>query len=215
MTKVPHPAKFSRALESYLATQGLVLDPFAGTGKIGRVVDGTAIGVELEFEWAVQGKEHGALMIVGNSMHLPFGDNQFDAIVTSPTYGNRMADHHNAKDGSLRRTYKHQLGRDLTPGNTGMMHWDDEYRSIHVAVYAECVRVLKPGGIFILNISDHIRGGEIMPVSDWHTQTLINSGLRLTDSADIATPRLRYGANRRRVPYEHVREFSKPVQSNR
>lgn len=216
MTKViPHPAKFSEALEPSLMSRGLVLDPFAGTGRVGRVVTGTAIGVELEMEWARQGREHGTLMVVGNSVSLPFKGNAFDAIVTSPTYGNRMADHHNAKDGSRRRTYKHQLGRNLTDGNTGQMHWGEEYRKVHRRVYAECIRVLKPGGAFVLNISDYIKDGEIVAVSEWHTRTLMGLGLEYSENIDIKTPRMRFGANRKRVPYEHIRRFSKPGRQNR
>jgi hypothetical protein len=51
------------------------------------------------------------------------------------------------------------LGRPLTPGNSGALQWGEEYRALHVAVWTECRRVLKPGGIFVLNVKDHIRGG--------------------------------------------------------
>lgn len=45
--------------------------------------------------------------IVGNALYLPFRDRAFDGIVTSPCYGNRMADHHDARDDSKRNTYTH------------------------------------------------------------------------------------------------------------
>ena len=211
MKNTPHPAKFTKALEPYLQANGLVLDPFAGTGRIGKMVAGTAVGVELEREWAIQGREYNTRMVIGNSILLPFKDNTFDAIVTSPAYGNRMADRHDAKDGSLRRSYRHLLGRNLTFGNTGGMHWCDKYRRTHMLAYAECVRVLKRGGMFVLNISDHIRKGRRVPVSDWHTQTLIDLGLTYLSNLDIETPRMRFVANRKRAEREHVRRFSKPI----
>ena len=58
-----------------------------------------------------------------------FSDATFDMVVTSPTYGNRMADHHNAKDGRRRITYTHNLGRTLTPGNSGAMQWGEDTAS--------------------------------------------------------------------------------------
>ena len=33
----------------------------------------------------------------GDSRQMHYPDGMFDAICTSPTYGNRMADHHNAR----------------------------------------------------------------------------------------------------------------------
>ena len=78
---------------------------------------------------------HGRLhhTTTGDSGQMHYPDVTFDAICTSPTYGNRMADHHEARDGSPRDTYRHVLGRPLTPGNSGALHWGDgiageEYR---------------------------------------------------------------------------------------
>ena len=48
------------------------------------------------------------------------------------------------------------------------MQWGDAYRSFHVKAWREAWRVLRPGGRFVLNIKDHIRNGERMPVTDWH-----------------------------------------------
>ena len=91
-----------------------------------------------------------------NAIALPFRDESFDAVVTSPTYGNRFADKHNAKDGSIRRSYTHDLGRTLHAENSGSMQWGQAYRDLHVKAWAECFRVVRPGGLFVLNISDHV-----------------------------------------------------------
>ena len=167
---VRHPARFSDsildAVRGYLPSGARVLDPFAGTGRIHEL--GThgshTVGVEIEPEWA---NLHPAT-IVGNALALPFADASFDAVVTSPCYGNRFADHHNAKDGSRRRSYRHDLGRPLHPANSGQLQWGPAYRAFHERAWAEVRRVLKPDGMFVLNVSNHIRGGVKQPVVQWH-----------------------------------------------
>jgi tRNA G10 N-methylase Trm11 len=95
--------------------------------------------------------------VVGDALALPFPDATFDAVVTSPTYGNRMADHHHARDGSLRYSYTHTLGRSLHPNNSGTLHWGAEYQRFHSLAWREVWRVVRPGGRFVLNIKDHVR----------------------------------------------------------
>ena len=99
------------------------------------------VGVELEPEWADLHPD----TFVGNALALKFDDADFDAVVTSPTYGNRLADHHNAKDGSVRRSYTHDLGRQLQEDNSGAMHWGPKYRDFHRKAWIEAKRVIRPG----------------------------------------------------------------------
>lgn len=206
---VEHPSRFNDkvlvAVDKLLGDAVTVLDPFAGTGRI-HELDRETTGVEIEPEWAEMSKG----TIVGNALDLPFPDEHFDAIATSPVFGNRMSDHHNAKDDSKRITYRHMLGRELHPNNAGRMQWGDAYRDFHVKAWTEAIRVLKPGGRFVLDISDHIRGGERQHVAIWHLVELGKLGLILKDVVVLSTPRMRFGANRQRVNEEYVYLLLKP-----
>lgn len=217
----PHPAqytnviieKFAHIVHQYGAAciEVKVLDPFAGVGNIHKIPEilGSAVdvhvetyGVELQPLWAAA---HPRTQ-VGNALALPFKDNKFDFIMTSPCYGNRMADHHNAQDGSKRITYKHYYGEELEEENAGTLQWTNpEYQIFHAAAWAESLRVLKPHGIFVVNISNHIRGYEEMPVTEWHLQCLLELGLFLEYTEPVVTPRMRSGANAHlRVHNEHI-----------
>lgn len=207
-----HPARFSEPLFEHfremLAGFTTVLDPFAGTGRIHELrPDWETTGVELEPEWAILSPH----TLVGNALAMPFEDGSFDAICTSPTYGNRLADHHNAVDPHLRRSYTHDLGRQLHEASSGAMHWGDEYREFHQRAWKESDRVLRSGGRFIINIKDHIRGGEWQDVAVWHLVALLDMGYRLAYDRAVPTSSLRQGANGElRVIGEHVFALDKP-----
>ena len=65
--------------------------------------------------------------------------------------------------------------------------------------------MLKPGAVFILNSSDHIRNGEVQPVTDWHLSTVDRLGFEMIDRIEVPTPRMRNGANSTaRVDHEIV-----------
>lgn len=205
-----HPAKFSDSILEIIKGEieendnVRILDPFGGTGKLNRVINPKNLYInELEVEWLVQGFPSN--LINGNALYLPFEKECFDYIITSPVYGNRMSDHHNAKDGSRRNTYTHTLGRKLHPDNSGVMQWGDEYREFHKKAWKESVRVLKNNGIFILNVSNHIRKGKEVDVSSFHLETLIDLGLSLITGLIVWTPRYRMGENSElRVNHENI-----------
>jgi DNA modification methylase len=206
-----HPAKYSDVLmpifDVLLPKNGEILDCFAGTGKLKQIRPNCTL-LEIEPEWA---EMCGA--IVGDATQMPFADCTFDAICTSPTYGNRMADSfidHKPEKKYVRNTYTHCLGRKLAQNNTGGMQWGPAYKTLHIKAWNECWRVLKSGGMLVLNISDHIRAGKVVPVSNWHAETLQNIGFELKNCIKVETPRNRFGANRKlRVEHEFVFVFYK------
>lgn len=209
---VTHPARYTRTVLEvacgYLPpAPARVLDPFAGVGTIHELAElgyATA-GVELEPEWA---SSH-SRTVVGDATALPFADGTFDAVLTSPAYGNRMADRYAGDpSGSRRITYRIALGRELSDGSGAALQWGDAYRDLHRRAWAEARRVLRPGGRLILNISDHVRAGRRMFVADWHVATLLELGFTLAAAATVDTPRMRFGANHgARVEGELVAAF--------
>lgn len=216
---IRHPAKYTDSFIPIFAGALIqhgcesVLDPFAGTGKIGLVKEygfsGVVYANEIEKEWIEQATMCDATTCMdAEKLYEVYPPETFDAIVTSPTYGNRMADHHNAKDGSRRNTYTHCLGHALDSENTGKMQWGDEYRRKHEAIYATICKLVKKGGLFVLNVSNHIRKGVEVDVCKWHKTQVEDNGYVLESDIAIATNRLRFGANSdRRCQCEHVYIF--------
>lgn len=211
-----HPAKFSSGVLMKIAPHlpsspgSVILDPFAGVGGVFDLYrmgfKGRIVGIEIEPEWAANHPD----MMVGNALDILFPDNYFDAIVTSPVYGNRMSDHHKATDSSKRNTYTHVLGRELHPDNSGKMQWGPAYRNFHAKAWDEAVRVLKPGGLFFLVIKDHIRKGERQNVCLWHQSHLMSLGLVSKACDKILTTGNGYGNNGKdRIPYELIYKFEK------
>ena len=193
-----HPATFSTAIleviDELLDDARLVLDPFAGVGGVHALsVPSTrnTYGVEIEKEWA----DTDYRTVHGSALDLPWGNDVFDAVATSPTYGNRMADTYDGRDGSTRSTYRIALGRPLDDENSGGLQWGLAYRVFHLKAWVEAVRVLKPGGRFVLNCKDHIRGGVQQGVTDWHVSVLEILGLGVHDWRRVPARGYGYGAN--------------------
>lgn len=215
---IKHPATYSEhfieIFAKYLHDKKNVYDPFGGTGKISLIKEhgfqGKIYCSEIEPEWTNVYKSVDTWFIVDSAKTEFISDEFFEAICTSPTYGNRMADHFESKDSSKRITYRHGLGRNLTDGNTGKMQWGQKYQDKHIEIYVELYRVLQKNGLFILNISDHIRAGKIVPVSEWHKKTLETIGFKLQETLNIETKRMGFGENSKlRVSSEQIFIFTK------
>lgn len=214
----PHPAEFSapliplfaRLLDAHLPRAPRVyrvLDPFAGVGNVHRLMGSQSYeygrrqlvttGVELMPRWAAAHPR----TIVGDATRLPARwTGRFDAVVTSPCYGNRFADHHQAFDASYRRSYRHLYGDTFKTDapldrNAGAMQWGDQYRALHAAAWTEARRVVRPGGLLILNIKDHYRGGHRQRVEAWHRRTIQTLGFARLETVSVPLAGFRRGEN--------------------
>lgn len=211
-----HPAKFSDEIIEVI--RGLVekydirtaLDPFAGVGKIfDAIPDVKWTGIEIEPEWACQHDQ----IISGDSIEVINGwlrarfKYEFDAIITSPAYGNRMADQSMLPDrgAGLRHTYNtyaYKLGRRLDMKSGARYSWHGSqgkmYRLLHMKVWMACVKLLDPGQLMIVNVSNYMRKqapNGVEPVAQWHRETLERLGMEVIESIPVKTPRQRQGAN--------------------
>lgn len=216
--KIRHPATYSEQFLPIFAEKlrgcARVLDPFAGTGKIAKIKDygftGEVWANEIEKEWLEPNVFNADVCVFEDAEFLHCPNNFFDAICTSPTYGNRMADHHNAKDGSKRNTYTHCMGRELDTENTGRMQWGKAYQQKHERIYKHLVDMLRDNGLFVLNISNHIRQGQEIDVTSFHKDVLQKNGLTLIEQIAVPVKRLKFGANSdKRVSNEYILIFKK------
>lgn len=223
-----HPATFSdealdlitAILVRYKPSGDLrVLDPFAGVGSIHKIAQritridrSMVLGVELEPEWARQHPN----THVGSALDIPVPLGNFEAIVTSVCYGNRMADHHEAKDDSKRHTYRHYLGRMPSEGSAAVMQWGQEYRDWHIGWLRYVHTRLKLRGLLIVDIKDHIRGGKLQGVVEWWAGAAALNGFDFIADVPYHAPGQRHGANGdARADMAHLLVFSLRVDGTR
>jgi len=200
---IGHPAQYPNVaiahFDTIVPTGATVLDPFAGKGGIHRLPNRFTVGVELEPEWA---SDH-PRTLTGDATALPFAANSFDCVVTSPAYGNRLADSY-AGDGTLRFSYRISLGRPLTAGSGASLHWGDEYRTMHETALKEMIRVTKPDGLVVINMKDHQRQGEHQPVCDWWAHTMTGHDLTIIDRILMHSGGIGFAKHPNRSPEEII-----------
>jgi len=166
-----HPAMFSPPLLKTIANllgppppgqPPLLLDPMGGVGTVGtlRHFGWHVISNEIEMEWACQAPGNGSTPTVGDAAALPYADHSFAAAVTSPAYGNRLADHYmpvdlSARSHKVRRTYPMYLRRQVHDRSAARFHWGKVYKELLLAAFVELRRVLRPDARFVGNYKDH------------------------------------------------------------
>lgn len=217
-----HPAKFSEPildrLRVLLATEArrlqrtathplLVVDPFAGVGRIHQLMTKRirTVGIELQPRWAACrphrpypfGWTAGTLtgdmfeLLPKMAAHLDTQGCAIHVIATSPTYGNRLSDHHDAADGSTRHSYTHTYGQELEPNNSGILPWGPDYWAFTARAYRAFFAALDPGGLFLLNVSKFYRRQELVHAVEWHLGAAYGAGfVQDQRPARIVTKRL-------------------------
>lgn len=209
-----HPAKYSepivQAMSRLIAARArdtgralTVLDPFAGTGRIHRLAGqrgiARTIGIEIEPEWAGM---HPDTICADSIAWMQArarrgGSGRVDLVATSPCYGNRFSDHHNAQDGSTRRSYAHDLGRPPAAASSSTLPWGPRYWTFHATAYRAIYGILHPGDWFLLNVSDFVRQKELVHAVEWHHGAAIGVGFEQVRPVRwISTARHGHGANR-------------------
>lgn len=87
----------------------------------------------------------------------------------------------------------------------GMGAHNTSYRALHRRAWTEAHRVLRPGGLMMANIKDHVRDGAVQRVSDWHETCLTEVGFAVLDVARLPAPGIRHGQNHQaRVEEERI-----------
>jgi len=223
-----HPATFPEPILAILrgvVPKGRVLDPFGGVGTLGRLgPEWRVTSLEIEPEWANQGYANGcAEVVVGDATCLPYPDGSWPCLATSPSYGNRASDTWLPDDygtssarrsHQTRRTYTLFLGRPLAGHNAGAMQWGQPYRDLHVRAMKEFYRVLAVGGLFVLNIKDHVRDGVSQGVPTWWSEAAQVLGFTLIEEREVVLKGDQNTARARKqgrvtVDYEEVLVFVK------
>jgi len=183
-----------------------ILDPFAGPNGIARLSEtlGTFsnstgrryLGVEIEPEWAQMGLD----TVVGDATKLREipGVVAFapDCVITSPPYGNRMADQYlgDAK-GSRRHTYAIALGRRVSLDSAAHWQWGPRYATILSEGIREIAHILPEGGHFILNMANHYRKGVLQLVVPWAVELVLKRDFELRSWDVVKAKKMRHGAN--------------------
>lgn len=203
-----HPAPYSKVIldtiDEVLPTVGAYLDPMCGSGRCfelernGRIV----VGTEIEPAFAALHPR----TIVADATKLPFGNRSFDGGFCSPTYPNRMNGDYTApgwtKKPDGRRNYslsvrwlERNADVELRQNNTARFSIRRDiarYWEVHRAIWMEVARVIRPGGIFILNTKDL----PSVPVTEPHVWILTTAGFTEKERYRVRPPGYRNGANR-------------------
>lgn len=213
---MPVLASLVRQEQRRLGRPVRILDPFAGVGRVHRLAVPDlveTVGIELEPEWAAC---HPDTICADSLAHMrdvtaPGQFRWYDLVVTSPCYGNRLADQHDAQDGSTRRSYRHDLGRPLSEGSSAGMQWGKAYWTFHAEAYRLIRGVLRqpdgddPGGLLLLNVSNFYRHKAEVPAVTWHRGACYGAGMVEDGAARfVETQRLTYGENRDRSQAEVI-----------
>ena len=218
-----HPAPYSEGLFPIFADlissvaadrpQVRLLDPMCGEGSILDIREHLP-GVEFRihasdlYRWTYAREG----VHTADATDLAHPDGIFDVICTSPPYANRMADSASG-DGDSRVIYADRRESEQLPNDVAAMQWGQQYRLAMSAIWAECVRVAKPGALIIMNCKDHIRLGRVQPVTEFNFLALVRLGCTPTALRFLLTSGVQGVANASlRTGFETVVAFTTPTK---
>lgn len=199
-----------------------ILDPFAGPEGVRRLhatlgdfsfsqMPRSYLGVEIEPEWAQQAEAtvQGDATKLQDLVEVKSFDPQM--IITSPPYGNRMADQYlGDPSGSARHTYAIALGRRLSDDSAARYQWGPKYQKILSESIRSMSIVLPEGGWLLWNIANHYRKGFLQLVVPWTVEKILAREFELKRWDTVKTRKLRHGSNSDvREDYEQLFLFRK------
>lgn len=227
---VNHPAPFSEPIMDLLKGliadwEGPILDPYAGIGRVHELGRDDTWGVEIEEEWAAAHERTiwgdsselvlSTVAVGGVMVRHPEGSAprrtgvvipRPNAVVTSPDYGNRMADQYlgTPKEQRLRdeegvmprrRSYAISLGRKLSLDSASRYGFGEDYQRAHTKVFTAVTDVCHPGARLALNVSDHFAAYTRIYVTAWWVELIASLGWHVERMIPVGTRRFRDGAN--------------------
>jgi hypothetical protein len=196
----PHPAKFSKQLIPYMRDLiptdiTILCDPMAGVGRIDQLGDKFTYHLnEIEPEWANQiDSKH--TVTIGDACDYTLPANCM--VVTSPPYGNRMADYFVSptRPESMKGRYAGALGHRLSDGSAASMKFGNKYQETMTTCYEHIFSQMQTDQLFLLNISNFIALYKEVNVCGFYLDMFTRNGYTLDNMTPVTTPRNTYGAN--------------------
>lgn len=225
---VSHPAPFSDSIMGVLKDlifdwEGPILDPYAGIGRVHELGRDDTYGIEIEEEWAAThdhtvwadsstlalpavGDVDGYCSVLDKSTNVRGNIARPNGIVTSPDYGNRMADQYlgtpeerrlRDEEGVMprRRSYAISLGRQVSDGSAARYPFGPGYQGTHREIFTAVTGVCNPGARLALNVSDHFAAYTRIYVTSWWVEMIASLGWYVERMIPVGTRRFRDGAN--------------------
>jgi len=187
-----HPATWDERLisaaaemiEHHTAAPGILIDPMAG--------EGSHYAPFAEAGWTVIMSDihlwphRDRRVLCCDAADISADDDSIDVLLTSPPFGNRLADKMSTDD-DQRVTYADRRGADAAENDASGMQWGAAYRSAMRRIWTEAARLLKDDGLAVIDIKDHIRGGSRQHVTAWTIQAWRDLGWTVADIIPVQT----------------------------
>ena len=181
-----HPATWNDALiaaaveliDHHTEEPGILIDPMAGEGRHYEALADAGWTLILS---DIHAWPHRSSRVVhGDATDIARDDNSIDVLLTSPPFGNRLADKMSTDD-DRRITYADRRGCDTADNDAAGLQWGSAYRSTMQDIWTETARVLRDDGLAVIDIKDHIRRDVRQHVTAWTVDAWQQLGWTVTD----------------------------------